>query len=627
MAEERVQRRLAAILAADVVGYSHLMGLDEAGTRARFNAHLNELIAPAFENRQGRIVKTLGDGLLVEFASVVDAVQCAIEIQKGMADRNVGVADDRRIEFRIGVNLGDVLIEGEDIHGDGVNVAARLEGLAKSGEVCISRAARDQIRDKLGYGLEDMGEVAVKNIARPIRVFRVLKDGKVARAPDYSKSIKRRQFWALMSALVLLSFGGMAWWQPWAPDVTPASIARMNFALPDKPSIAVLPFTNLSDDKDQEYFADGITEDIITDISKVSGLFVVSANSSFTYRGKDIEARQIAEDLGVRYLLKGSVRRADDKLRITAQLIDAIKGNHLWTDRYDRKLEDVFAIQSEVTEKVVKAMAVTLKASEHDRLFQKYSTNIDAYDAFLRARRIVVSPSRKSVGEAERLFKRAIELDPGFAGGYAGLAFNYSVKSRLRFGATPKEDARLSLEYAEKAIQVDQNFSWSHIALAGAYLSNGNHDAAVAAVKQAILIQPNGYEENLFMGFYQYFAGHPALAVNHLEIARRISPIDTLRGVAFLANAYFMNGDYAKSEELRLIRIREFRVGNPNSYVWLAATQAQLGKSTEAKATAEKVRQLWPDFRLSQWGLVRAFKSPENRQRLYDAAAKAGLPE
>jgi len=632
MAEESVIRRLAAIVSADVAGYSRLMGADEAGTRSRFNAHLNELIEPAVENRQGRIVKTIGDGLLIEFASIVDAVQCAIEIQNGMMERNADEPEDRRIAFRIGVNIGDVIVEGDDIHGDGVNVAARLEGLTSPGEICISRAARDQIRDKLDCRLEDMGEVEVKNIARPVRVFRVLFGGVTARSTGQSMFArfqgKRRAFGVLTGMMVLcVGLVGFLLWQQGTALVEAASIDNMAFPLPEKPSIAVLPFTNMSDSTDQEYFADGITEDIITDISKISGIFVVARNSTFTYKGKSVKVPQIAEELGVRYVLEGSVRRSGETVRITAKLIDAVKGKHLWSERYDRDLIDVFAVQSDVTKQVVKAMEVTLRANELDRLFQRHTRNIEAYDAFVRARRIVDPPGRQSIATAQTLFRRSIELDPGFAGGYAGLSFSYSSKARLRFGPSPEEDARLSLEFARKAVQVDRNFAWSHIALAGAHLANGDPDAAVDAAREAVRLQPSGYEENLFMGFYLTFAGQSALAVKHQEIAARMSPIDSVRGLAFLANAYFMNGDYAKSEALRRKRIDNFPVRNPNPFVWLAATQSLLGKSAEAAATAAELQRIRPDFRLSNWRYFDSYKLEENRKRLYDAAVRAGIPE
>jgi adenylate cyclase len=564
VSQTRVQRKLAAILAADVAGYSRLIGEDEEGTFASLTALRNEIVDADIARFGGRIANTAGDSVLAEFPSVIEAIRCAIGIQHKIAERNAPVPEERRIRFRIGLHVGDVIDQGGDLLGDGVNVAARLEGLSEPGGICLSRAARDQVRDRIDVALEDLGEVPVKNMA---------------------------------------------------------------YALPDKPSIAVLPFTNMSDDKEQELFSDGITEDIITDLSKVSGLFVVARNSSFTFKGKATKVRQIAEDLGVRYVLEGSVRRTGDKLRITTQLSDVIRGKHLWSERYDRNVSDVFAVQSDVAARVVKAMAVTLKANELDRLFQKQATNIDAYDAFVRARRLVDPPGAKSIVLAQQLFRRAIDLDPDFAGGYAGISFSYSSKARLRLGDSPETDAKLSLEFAKKAIEVDRNFAWSHIALAGAYLANGNADAAVEAAREAIRLQPNGYEENLFMGFYLTFAGQSGLAVKHLEAAKRISPVDSVRGLAFLANAYFMDGQYAKSEGLRKQRIEKFPVRNPNPYLWLAATQSRLGKAAEAAVTAAKFRELRPDFRLSKWRYFDYYKSSENRERLYRAALKAGIPE
>jgi adenylate cyclase len=633
MADAQAKRRLAAVLAADVAGYSRLMGEDEEATLASLNGHIASLIAPRVADNNGRIFKTTGDGLLVEFASVVDAVKCAVTIQDGMALRNADVAEGRRLEFRIGINIGDVIVQGDDVYGDGVNVAARLEGLAQPGGICISRAARDQIRDRLDYGLEDWGEVKVKNISRPVRVFRLLPSpedaGKVVqRKKEHSAVHKAAVLTGLLLAVSAVVGGGLAWLKPWLPTIEAASVEKMAFSLPIKPSIAVLPFANLSNDKDQEYFADGITEDIVTDISKVSGILVVAHGSTLAYKGEDVMIRQVAEDLGVRYVLSGSVRRADNTLRITAQLIDAVKGEHLWSERYDREVNGVFAVQSEITQQVVKAMTVTLKASEHDRLFQKYITNIDAYDTFLRARATVDAPTRENIELGEKLFKRTIELDPKFAGGYAGLSFNYSVKARFRFGESPQDDALRSLELAEQAIRADSEFSWSHIALAGAYLANGRHDEAVDAVRQAVVIQPSGYEANLFLGFYLNFAGQSAQAVEYLETANDLSRIDTIRGLDFLGMAYFTDGRYADCEAIWTRRFQRFGVPDyPIGHVFLAAAQASLDRMDMAAATVERFGRLSPEFRMSNWLWINNYKRPEDRARLYDAAIRAGIPD
>jgi len=623
-----MERRLSAILAADMVGYSRLMEAEEIGTLGRQKVHREELIDPEIAKFRGRIVKEMGDGVLVEFPSVVDAVQCAVQIQRAMPERERDIEENKRIRYRIGINIGDIVVDGEDIYGDGVNVASRLEQLAEPGGICISGTVYDQMRSNVEVGYETLGAVRVKNIERPIRSYRVLIEpeqiGMVIETPS-RWSGSRRWFAGGFVVLICVGLAG-AWWLQ-QTDVEPADPERFAFEIPSKPSIAVLPFTNMSDSVDQEYFADGITEDIITDISKIAGIFVVARNSTFTYKGKAVAVSQIAEELGVRYVLEGSVRRSGETVRITAKLLDALKGKHLWSERYDRNLTDIFAVQSDVTNEVVKAMQVTLRANELDRLFQRHTSNIEAYDAFVQARRIVDPPGRQSIETAQSLFRRAIALDPDFAGGYAGLSFSYSSKARLRFGPSPEDDAKLSIEFANKAIQVDKNFTWSYIALAGAHLANGDPDAAVDAAREAIRLTPGGYEEILFMGFYLNFAGQSDLAVKHLETAARLSPVDSVRGLAFLANAYFMNGDYEKSEVLRIKRIDNFPVRNPNPYVWLAATQSALGKTAEARSTAAELSQKFPNFRLSKWRYFDSYKSDEDRMRLYTAAVDAGIPE
>ncbi len=425
-----MERRLAAILAADVVGYSRLMGEDETGTLDALRAHREELIEPKIAEHEGRVVKLMGDGLLAEFPSAVEAVHCAVEIQHTMGERNAAVPAERRIVYRIGINIGDIIVEGDDIYGDGVNVAARLEGLAEPGGICVRRNVRNQVRDKLDIDFEELGEVAVKNIARPVRAFSVVLDAKAAAlvTPVVQRADKpERPRWivAAVAVIVLLfAAGGAFWWQPWAPDVQLASLERMAFPLPDKPSIAVLPFTNMSDDPEQEYFADGITDDLITDLSKVSGLFVIARNSSFAYKGKTVTIRQVAEELGVRYVLEGSVRRAGDQVRINAQLIDAMTGGHLWAERYDRDQDDLFAMQDDVIEKIVSALAVRLTDTEQEQLTRIPTDNLEAYDYYLRAEQegFYNISSTGTFNRTLSFYKRAIELDPAFADAYAGYA-------------------------------------------------------------------------------------------------------------------------------------------------------------------------------------------------------------
>lgn len=366
---ERAERRLTAILAADVAGYSRLMGSDEEGTLARLKAHRLALVDPKIGEYRGRIVKTTGDGLLAEFASVIDATRCAVEVQRGMGERNAEVAQDKRIEFRIGINVGDIIIDGNDIFGDGVNVAARLEGLAEPGGICVSGRVQEDVNGKLDIAFEDAGEQALKNIARPVRVYRVR---------------------------------------------TEKAAVKASSALPDKPSIAVLPFQNMSGDPEQEYFADGLAEDIITSLSKVPKLFVIARNSTFTYKGKAVDVRQVARELGVRYVLEGSVRRSGERLRITGQLIDAATGNHVWAERYDRPLRDVFDVQDEITKEIVLALSVELTDGERALLFSRSTRSLEAWLEAIRGFDHWVEGSPKGIREARLHFERAIAIDPDY---------------------------------------------------------------------------------------------------------------------------------------------------------------------------------------------------------------------
>jgi len=387
MAKERVQRRLAAILAADVVGYSRLMGEDEAGTLAQLKAHRKELLEPKITEHGGHIVKLMGDGVLVEFPSVVEAVQCAVEVQNGMAVRNASVPDDRRITFRIGVNLGDVIVEGDDIYGDGVNVAARLEGLAEPGGICVSRTVFNHVTKKVDLGFEDLGEQEVKNIPEPLRVYRV----ELA--------------------------------QTEAPRLGSVAAAEQTLTLPDKPSIAVLPFDNMSGDPEQEYFADGMAEDIITALSRMPWFFVIARNSSFTYKGHAVDVKQVAHELGVQYVLEGSVRKGGSRIRITAQLIDAMTGKHVWAERYDREIVDIFAVQDEVTEAIVGAVAPEFLSVEAKRAQRKDPGLLDAWECVVRGRALVWRMGHEEVAEARKLFERAIQLAPSGEFGMSDLAF------------------------------------------------------------------------------------------------------------------------------------------------------------------------------------------------------------
>jgi adenylate cyclase len=580
-----MERRLAAIFAADVAGYSRLIGADEEGTFARLKAHRRELIDPKIAEHDGRIVKTTGDGLLVEFASPVKAVRCAIEVQQGMVERNGDLPRENRIEFRIGINLGDVIVEEGDIYGDGVNVAARLEGIAEPGAVYVSRAVRDFVRDKLEIPLEDLGERPLKNIAKPVRVFRIGAQGRAGHEP---------------------------------PAPAPPSV-------PDKPSIAVLPFANMSGDAEQEYFSDGITEDLITDLSKVSSLFVIARNSSFAYKGRSVKVQDIGRDLGVRFVLEGSIRKAGNRVRITAQLINADSGGHLWAERFDRDLTDIFSTQDEVVEKIVGALAIKLTRGEEQRLHQRATGSLAAYETWLRAREMLSRGTRQSVLEAQAMYRRAIEIDPNFAAPHAGLSL--AAISGYVSGWAP--DAAQALDEAERwarrAIELNEQEPVSHMALGNVLLWRRDHEAALAETNRMIALDPNFAQGYGGRGLALMYAGRPAEALEAIATAMRLDPLYPAILLHFQAQANFSLGSYEAAAQLLVQRIAR-TPGTDASRMLLASCYGHLGRFDEARATWRELLEVNPDFSLTQRAQVLPYKNPADFQRITDGLAKAGLP-
>ena len=458
----------AAIVSTDVVGYSRLMGEDEEGTLTTLRGHRADLIDPKISEHHGRIVKTMGDGLLIEFPSVVEAVKCAVELQQGMAARNADIAEASRIEFRIGINLGDILIEDDDIHGDGVNVAARLQELAAPGGICLSRAARDQVRDRMDVRLDDRGEIAVKNIARPVHVFQVLNDSDAAQAPAASTHATRKpkRLAAMLVVVLALAGGGaVAWMQPWkaAPAFEPRGASA-------RPSIAVLPFSNLSQDAEQEYFSDGITNDLITDLSKFTELLVIASNSVFTYKGKPVKVQEVGRDLGVRYVLEGSVQKMGERVRINAQLIDARTDQHLWAERYDGGVADLFELQDQITERVVRTLSVRLTSIERERAFKKQTDDLDAYDYVLRRSGLLRRFKRTENFEARQLFRQAIDRDPDYAGAYAGLGNTHLQAVKYGWTGSIKAELKRAEHLARRALAIDDTNVRAHRLLGEIYL-------------------------------------------------------------------------------------------------------------------------------------------------------------
>jgi adenylate cyclase len=578
-----MERRLAAIFTADVAGYSRLVGADEEGTIDRLSAHRRELIEPKIAEHQGRLVKTTGDGVLAEFASPVKAVRCAIDVQHGMAARNADIPEGSRIEFRIGINLGDVVVDDDDIYGDGVNIAARLENLAEPGSVFISRAVRDFVTDTAELVLEDLGERELKNIAKPVQVFRIA-------APA----------------------------QAVAASQAPAP------AVPQKPSIAVLPFTNMSGDAEQEYFSDGMTEDLITDLSKISALFVIARNSSFAYKGRLVKVQDIGRDLGVRFVLEGSIRKSGNRVRITAQLIDAESGGHLWAERFDRDLTDIFATQDEVVEKIVRALAVTLTQGEEKRLGRRGTANVAAYEAVLRARELLGGATRETVAQARAMYQRAIELDASYAVPHAGLAATAVSNYVSDWADDPGAELDQAERWARRALKLDESEPFAHMALGHVLLWRRDHDGALAEFRSMIALDPNFAQGHSATGLALMYAGRAAEALEAFALSKRLDPHYPSIVLHYLAQANFSLGNYGTAAKQLLERIAR-TPGTDSSRMMLAACYGNLERVEEARAAWAELLKVNPDFSLEQRERVLPYKDPRDFARIADALAKAGL--
>jgi TolB-like protein/class 3 adenylate cyclase len=561
----RVERRLAAILAADVAGYSRLMGADETDTLARLRAVRGDLIDRKVAENRGRIVKTTGDGLLVEFSSVVDALRCAIEMQAGVSERNAAVPADRRIEWRIGINVGDVVVEDGDIFGDGVNVAARLEGLAEPGGICVSARVQEDAAGRLDLSFEDMGEQALKNIARAVRVYRVVTASTLAPTP-----------------------------------------ASPGLALPDKPSIAVLPFQNMSGDPEQEYFADGMVEEIITALSRIKWLFVIARNSSFTYKGKAVDVKQVARELGVRYVLEGSVRKAGNRVRITGQLIDTTTGAHIWADRFDGALDDIFELQDQVASGVVGAIEPKLRQSEIDRAIRKPTESLDAYDLYLRALALRDKHTDESVREAIALLKRALAIDPNYAPAAALIGWSrihQASHGRIPMSQAERAEAVTLARHALAAGKDDADALWMAAFTLHAFA--GEHAIAATAVDRALTLNPNSAHAWMACGWVSCGRGQSGPAIEALERAMRLSPLDRLGRTftAGIALAHLVAGRYEQAVDWADRTLRE-EPGYGGGLSVKAVACAHLDRIDEAR---EAVHQ-WIEFQ--PWQTIDSGRPP-----------------
>ena len=584
-------RRLAAILAADVAGYSRLMGADEEGTHERLKAHLRELVDPRIAEHRGRIVKNTGDGFLAEFASVVDAVRCAVEIQRGMAEREPEVLGDRRLRFRIGINLGDVIAEEHDIFGDGVNVAARLGALAEPGGICVSRVVRDQVRDRLDYTFVDLGEQSVKNIARPVRVYRV------------------------RDAVVPAEEPGLTTPQP--------------LPLPDKPSISVLPFQNMTGDAEQDYFVDGIVEEITTAISRLPWLFVIARNSSFTYKGRSVDVKQVARELGVRYVLEGSVRKAADRVRITGQLIDTTTGAHIWADRFNGALDDIFQLQDHVASSVVGAIEPKLRLSEIQRATRKPTESLDAYDLYLRALAQLHKYTEAGLRETITLLSQALAIDPYYTPP-AALIGRCRIFQRVQgWGPLSETAVEEGLWLARRVIELskdDPEALW----MAATTLSRfaGEHDTAASIIDRSLTLNPNSAHAWMASGQVSCYRNLPDRAIEALQRAMRLSPLDPLGFLlaGALAFAYLVAGRYEDALEWADRSLRELPRYSPSVRIAVASC-AQLGRIEKARYWLERLRELQPGLTIAGYKAFAVYYPSAVVAAFVEGFRKAGMPE
>jgi len=580
-----MERRLAAILAADVAGYSRLMGADEEGTLTRLKRHRGELIDPLIAEHKGRIFKTTGDGLLAEFASVIDALRCAVSIQQGMVGRNVDKLENEKIGFRIGLNVGDVIRDGDDIYGDGVNLAARLEALATPDGICVSARVQEDAHGKFDIGFEDAGEHRLKNIERPVRVYRVRLDG---------------------------------------TSVRPAGTVTT-----ERPSIAVLPFSNMSGDPEQEYFADGIVEDIITALSRMRWLFVIARNSSFTYKGRAVDVKQVGRELGVRYVLEGSVRKAGNKVRITGQLIDATTGAHLWADRFDGALEDVFDLQDQVTASVVNAIAPKLEQAELERSKHKPTESLDAYDHYLRGVAAVHRWTDEANAEALAHFTRAVELDPNFAAAWGLASRCYSQRKSCGWSVDAAREMAEADRTARRAAELgkDDAMALCTAGMAIAYVvCNPRYGRSL--IERALQLNPNLAWAWLFNGWATIWLGEPEAGMEHVARAMRLSPHDPQMVAMEAATAYahFFAGRFAEALTWAEMSVQE----NPNLALplgILVASRAMTGHEKEAAEALVRLQRMERDLRVATLGVWMPLQKPEHLALFTEAFRRAGLPE
>jgi adenylate cyclase len=633
MTTKDFKRKLSAIFSADVAGYSRLMGEDEAATVEAITA-CREIMGELIRQHRGRVVDSPGDNLLAEFGSVVDAVQCAVAVQKEFQTRNSELPENRRMKFRIGINLGDVIEEEERIYGDGVNIAARLEALADPGGVCVSKTAFDHIETKLPLGYEYLGDQTVKNIARPVGAYRVLMEPRVTVAGEVEKEKsapvgRRKTILAGGVALALVVIAALIWnyyFRP--PSMEVASVEKMSFPLPEKPSIAVLPFSNLSGDPTQDYIADGISENIISALSKISEMFVIASNSTFTYKGKPVKVQQVSEELGVRYVLEGSAQKIGNRIRITAQLIDATTGHHLWSEKYDRDMKDLFALQDEIAQKIIVELQVKLTEGEQARVSKKTTTNLEAWSCAVRGLTLFKRTSRENTAKAIKLFERAVKLDPNYVWAWVRLAWMHYSESR--YSQSPSESFKKAVQIAQKTLVLDDSDSDVRALLGIIYLREKRYKEAIAEGKKATELGPTNAHAYLFLAVTMNTVGRFNDAIPLVKRAMRVHPYYPAYYLIWLGAAYRMTGRYEEALTVyKQLLDRSLKGEFPayHAHLFLAEVYVELGQDEKARAHAAEVLRLYPGFSLKKIRRVvtYGYKDPAHLERRVNALRKAGL--
>jgi len=628
MADEGFKRKLTAILSADAVGYSRLMGDDEEAT-IRTLTEYRDAITVLVNEHKGRVVDSPGDNVLAEFASVVDAVRCAVETQKQIAERNADLPENRRMLFRIGVNLGDIVDEGDRIYGDGVNIAARLESLAETGGICISGTAFDHVKGKLEVGYKYLGEQKVKNIKEPVRIYKMLLDpDDVGKIIGEKKLRPGQRKWVnlTVAAMLILLAGAFTIWHFY---FRPQSMEKVATVLPEKPSIAVLPFNNLSGDSDQDYLADGITENIITALSKIPEMLVIARNSVFTYKNKPIKIQQVGQDLGVRFVLEGSIQKAEDQVRITGQLIDATTGHHLWADQYDRELEDLFAVQDEITMHIASALQVELTDGKQAQVRHRSTNNLRAWSYAVKGYSLYERITKDDNAKARELFEKAVESDPDYAWAWTMIGFTYFIDTRYGWHRPREESEKMMIEYGQKAVKLDDSIPDVYLLLASPHIWRKEHDEAIALAEKAIAIDPNSAESYAELGMYYRFAGRFEDSIRMTEKAIRLHPYYPDWYLYSLEYSYYYLGQYEKAIEFakKHLKLIENRGGTDTfwQHLILAQNYIRLGQDKDARYHAAEALKKNPEYTFKWEREGSMYKDPALIEQQIEDLRKAGL--